>query len=88
MKKIILLALILTVLNSFAQIPSIPGFHLITMTHDSVSKAFLVIVPNSYSASTDAPLMFCFHGGTQDIQSFVFSQIDTINGGREELIFY
>lgn len=85
MKKIILLALILTGFNSFAQIPSSPGFHLITMTHDSVNREFLVIVPNSYSASTDAPLMFCFHGGTQDIQSFVFSQIDTINGGREEL---
>lgn len=29
--------------------------------------------------------MFCFHGGTQDIPSFVFGQVDTINGGREEL---
>ena len=85
MKKIILLTLLLCGLNTIAQIPSTPGFHLINMLHDSVSREFLVIVPNSYNAATNSPLMFCFHGGTQDIPSFVFGQVDTINGGREEL---
>ncbi|MBM3410175.1 MAG: T9SS type A sorting domain-containing protein [Bacteroidetes bacterium] len=31
--------------------------------------------------------MFCFHGGTQTIQSFVYSQIDSINGGGREELF-
>ena len=80
--------LILTVLfnQTIAQIPSAAGFHHLTMVHDSVARNFLVVVPNSYNASIDAPLMFCFHGGTQNIQSFVYSQIDSVNWmGREEL---
>lgn len=86
MKKIFAVLILFGALKVSAQIPAVPGFHNITMQHDSLSRIALVIVPQSYTPSQPASILFCFHGGTQTIQSFVFSQIDTIiGGGREEL---
>jgi len=69
-----------------AQIPTTPGLHHLTTTHNGVVRKFLLMVPNSYSAGTEVPLMFCFHGSGQTIQGFVYDKFDPPNGGREELL--
>lgn len=85
MKKIFLLGIITMGLNVVAQIPTTPGMYNLTMQHDSVTRKFLLIIPNTYNPANNSPLMFCFHGGNGTIQTFVYDQIDTVNGGREQL---
>lgn len=85
--KLIRLIILLLPFQTMAQLPSTPGFHHLSMLHDSVNRQFLMIVPSSYNPPNNSTLMFCFHGGTQTIQSFVYNQIDSINGGGREELF-
>jgi len=73
--------------QTLAQLPNTSGFHHLSMLHDSLNRQFLMIVPSSYNPSLRSTLMFCFHGGRQTIQSFVYNQIDSINGGGREELF-
>jgi len=85
--KLIRLIIFLLPFQTIAQLPSSPGFHHLSMLHDSVNRQFLMIIPSSYNPLLNSTVMFCFHGGTQTIQSFVYSQIDSINGGGREELF-
>ena len=51
-----------------------PGVHEVTLTIEGTERAYSLLVPDSYDASTPTPLLLAFHGYTTDPNSMIYGE--------------
>ena len=61
-----------------APVPTTPGIYTRSMTHDGLTRYYVIAIPDGYTAAQRAPLALIFHGSGQNARIFAHKRWELV----------